>query len=58
MLLWRLGDDSAGLWKEIIISKYGASRGGWEVCGGTHHLSGIWKGVLSDFFIFNPFVTM
>ena len=45
--LWCLGDDSIGLWKQIISSKYNVSRGGWEVHGGCGRLSGIWKGILS-----------
>ena len=27
--LWRSGDETEGLWKEVITSKYGISRDGW-----------------------------
>ena len=46
-LLAKFRDDSVGLWKEVISSKYSVARGGWEVCNDSRHHSGIWKGVLS-----------
>lgn len=29
--LWRLGNDSEGLWKQLLAGKYGVSRNGWDV---------------------------
>ena len=29
--LWRIGDGTEGLWKQVIFSKYNISRDGWQV---------------------------
>ena len=55
---WELDDDSVGLWKEVISSKYSVARGGWEVCDDSCQHSGIWKGVLSIPKIFSKFTRL
>eukprot|EP00268_Persea_americana_P060859 TRINITY_DN7630_c0_g1_i4.p1 TRINITY_DN7630_c0_g1~~TRINITY_DN7630_c0_g1_i4.p1 ORF type:complete len:129 (-),score=20.04 TRINITY_DN7630_c0_g1_i4:855-1241(-) len=45
--LWRLGDESVGLWKQLLIGKYSISRNGWDVHDVLDKASAIWKGILS-----------
>lgn len=35
--LWHVGEEFNGLWKEVLCSKYGVSRGGWELSGNSYH---------------------
>ena len=53
--LWRLGDESEGLWKELVEGKYGVLRNGWDVREVSYKASPIWKGILSvkDNFMMN-----
>lgn len=44
--LWRLGDGSASLWKQLLIYKYDISRNGWDVWSATPCCFGLWKGIL------------
>lgn len=45
--LWRFGDASEGLWRRLLMAKYGASRDGCDVVGAAYKLSAIWRGILS-----------
>ena len=45
-MVWRLGDESEGLWKELVEGKYGVLRNGWEVREVSYKASPIWKGIL------------
>ena len=56
--LWRLGDDSVGLWKDVLSSKYNVVRGGWEVHSDSHQHSGIWKGILFVWNLFSKFTRL
>ena len=45
--LWRIGDETEGLWKEVISTKYDISRNGWFVQDPSTCSSGLWKGILA-----------
>ena len=45
--LWMLGDDSDGLWKQLLAGNYGVSRNGWDAQDVSYKASAIWKGILS-----------
>eukprot|EP00268_Persea_americana_P042202 TRINITY_DN4223_c0_g5_i2.p1 TRINITY_DN4223_c0_g5~~TRINITY_DN4223_c0_g5_i2.p1 ORF type:complete len:117 (-),score=17.94 TRINITY_DN4223_c0_g5_i2:969-1319(-) len=45
--LWRLGDESEGLWKELVEGKYGVLRNGWDVKEVSYKASPICKGIHS-----------
>lgn len=51
--LWRIGDDSHGLWKQVVFSKYDlfskydTSRDGWFIRDAIPRDSGLWKGFLA-----------
>ena len=55
--LWKIGDGSEALWKQLLFSKYGTSRDGWEVRDPMPRwevrdpmlrYSAIWKGILAS----------
>ena len=46
--LWRIGDESDGLWKQDIYSKYDISRDGWLVRDALPRFFAIWKGILAS----------
>eukprot|EP00268_Persea_americana_P012101 TRINITY_DN15081_c1_g5_i2.p1 TRINITY_DN15081_c1_g5~~TRINITY_DN15081_c1_g5_i2.p1 ORF type:complete len:110 (-),score=15.04 TRINITY_DN15081_c1_g5_i2:571-900(-) len=43
--LWRLGNESEGLWRDILLAKYGGSRDGWDFHYASYRSSNIWKGI-------------
>lgn len=45
--LWRLGDNSQGLWRQIIVDKYRVGSNGWLVPLLRYRVSSIWKSVSS-----------
>ena len=45
--LWRLGDKSEGLWKKILMAKYGNQRDGCETKDNRYRLSPFWKGIIT-----------
>ena len=45
--LWRLGNESEGLWRDILLAKYGGSRDGWDFHHASYRSSNIWKGITS-----------
>ena len=45
--MWRIGDDSHGLWKQAIPSEYDTSRDGWFIQDPIPRFSGLWKGILA-----------
>lgn len=45
--LWRLGDRSQGLWRDILLAKYGDPRDGWDFHYAPYKSSNIWKGITS-----------
>lgn len=45
--LWRIGDDTNSLWKQIIVAKYGVKRDRWDVDGPLNRCLSIWKGITS-----------
>lgn len=46
--LWRLGDEANSLWKKVLFSKYGVSRGGWSTKTSLPCHSGIWRHLLNE----------
>lgn len=45
--LWRLGDESQGHWRRIIIDKYRVRTNGWSVPLLQYRVSDFWRSVLS-----------
>ena len=45
--LWRLGDMAEGLWRHVVMEKYGNQGGGWEVNDINYKHSAIWKRIVS-----------
>eukprot|EP00268_Persea_americana_P001290 TRINITY_DN10388_c0_g2_i3.p1 TRINITY_DN10388_c0_g2~~TRINITY_DN10388_c0_g2_i3.p1 ORF type:complete len:137 (+),score=20.28 TRINITY_DN10388_c0_g2_i3:878-1288(+) len=45
--LWRIGDGSQGLWRQVLEKKYKLPRHGWDVQDPPWNSSAIWKGILS-----------
>ena len=45
--LWRLGNESEGLWRDMMLAKYGGSRDGWDFHYASYRSSNIWKGITS-----------
>eukprot|EP00268_Persea_americana_P033450 TRINITY_DN3312_c0_g1_i6.p1 TRINITY_DN3312_c0_g1~~TRINITY_DN3312_c0_g1_i6.p1 ORF type:complete len:225 (-),score=29.21 TRINITY_DN3312_c0_g1_i6:634-1308(-) len=46
--LWRLGDESEGQWRLVVLEKYGNQKDGWEVQVAAYKYSAIWKGIISS----------
>lgn len=46
--LWRIADDSNGLWKQVIYPKYDISRDVWLVCDPLPRFSALWKEILAS----------
>lgn len=42
---WVIPQNSEGLWRQILMAKYGALREGWEFPNASHKTSAIWKGI-------------
>ena len=45
--LWRLGDESKGLWRNILLAKYKVRRNGWDISHPSQRCSNFWKGICS-----------
>lgn len=45
--LSRIEDSSEVLWRQLIVTKFGVSRNGWDCHGATYKHSAIWKGIIS-----------
>ena len=45
--LWRLGDRSEGLWRKVLMVKYGNQKDGWEIKDNRHRFPLMWKGITS-----------
>ena len=45
--LWRLGEYSEGLWRKVLLAKYGNQRDGWEITDNRYKFSPLWKGITS-----------
>ena len=45
--LWRLGDESEGLWRNILLAKYKVRRNGWDISTPPQRCSNFWKGIYS-----------
>lgn len=45
--LRRIGDGYEGLWKPIVLAKYGVGRHGWDMSDGNANILAIWGGCLS-----------
>ena len=45
--LWRLGKDSDGLWRSILIDKYKVRRNGWDISPPSQMCSTFQKGIYS-----------
>lgn len=43
--LWRLGKDSDGLWRSILIDKYKVRRNGWDMSPPSQMCCTFWKGI-------------
>ena len=47
MWLWRIGEGSDGLWRQVLDWKYSVPRNGWELQDAHKKSSAIWRGFLS-----------
>ena len=45
--IWRIGEDSEGLWHQVLASKHGFSRDGWDVQECSYKALSIWRGIMS-----------
>ena len=45
--LRRLGDESDGLWKQILVGKFGVGRNSLDVSNASYNCSFIWKSMHS-----------
>eukprot|EP00268_Persea_americana_P068371 TRINITY_DN9519_c0_g1_i11.p1 TRINITY_DN9519_c0_g1~~TRINITY_DN9519_c0_g1_i11.p1 ORF type:complete len:140 (+),score=16.18 TRINITY_DN9519_c0_g1_i11:470-889(+) len=45
--LGRLGEESDGLWRSILIAKYRVRRNGWDTSPPSQGCSTLWKGICS-----------
>lgn len=45
--LWRLGDESEGLWRQLVMAKYGRVKDSWDVQDDNYKSSAIWKHITS-----------
>lgn len=52
--LWRLGDGSNALWKQLCIAKYNITNDGWDIPMVQYRASSIWKPIMSTF---NDFIS-
>ena len=41
--LWRSGNETEGLWRQLVLSKYGIIREGWEIKDMNYKALAIWK---------------
>ena len=46
--LWWLGNETEGLWRQLVLAKYGRIREGWEIKERNYKASTIWKGITSN----------
>lgn len=45
--LWRIGHDSEGLWRQVLLAKYPVERDGWDIHTAVSRQSAFWKGICS-----------
>lgn len=45
--LWRIGEHSNSLWRNVISSKYNVRRNGWDIPDKSLGCSSFWKGITS-----------
>ena len=46
--LWRPGDESEGLWRDILLAKYKVRRNGWDTSPSSQRCSNFLKGICSS----------
>lgn len=46
--LWRIGEESDGLWRQVLEMKYGLSRNGWDIQDATKLVSSLERNYLGQ----------
>lgn len=54
--LWRLGNETEGLRRQLVLAKYGRIREGWEIKKRNYKELAIWKGFTSNNASFMKFI--